>query len=72
MLTWNGKESEVASTTLNINLSDMPEAIAGLRRALANRLRSEAEGEPEFIAAKLRRIAAEFEVGIDCGGETDR
>lgn len=46
-----------------IRIADAPEVIAGLRRLLADRLRAEAEGEPEFVASKLRRIAADFEAG---------
>jgi hypothetical protein len=53
----------MAQTTVTLKVSEFPGVIAGLRRAIAERLRSEADGEPEFVASKLRKIAADFEAG---------
>ncbi len=51
--------------TIKLSIEDMPKVLAGIRREIANMLRAEAEGEPEFVASKLREIAARFESGME-------
>ena len=59
----------MAAATIRVNLGDMPAIVWRLRQAMADVLRAEAEGEPEFTARKLREIAARFEAGISEGAE---
>ena len=51
--------------TLEISVAAIPEAMAELRQALASLLRQAAEDEPPEVAARLRRLAAAFESGLD-------
>jgi hypothetical protein len=54
----------VASSTLTIKVTEWPEALFAMRKAMADMLRAEAEaeGDPNF-ARKLRALAADFEAG---------
>jgi hypothetical protein len=61
------------SYRLTVRLADFPAVVWGLTHQLAEILREEAEGEPEFVARRLRGIAASFEAGAGaaCQPETD-
>lgn len=50
--------------TISIRLEDSPKLVFGLSQSLADLLREEAEGEPEFVRKKLESVAAKFEAGI--------
>lgn len=47
-----------------VRLEDFPETLAALRAEMANLLREEAKGEPEFVVRKLEECALAFETGI--------
>lgn len=48
---------------LAISITDIPEALAGMRRELAKLLREVAGGEAPAVARRLREVAAAFEAG---------
>ncbi len=54
---------------LTLSITDMPEALAGIRRAAAEAIRRHAEiedGDPvgRRVADRLRRVADEIETGV--------
>lgn len=48
-----------------LRVEGMPELMANLRHQMAEILRDEAEGEPEFVRVRLLHAAAVFETGIE-------
>lgn len=54
----------MAVARISLDLLNCPRLIADLRREMANLLRREADGEPEFVRRKLFRCAEAFESGI--------
>jgi hypothetical protein len=55
----------MAANTMHVTLDilNLPELIATLRCEMAARLRSLADGEPEFVRRKFNDAAALFEIG---------
>lgn len=55
--------------TMSLKCDVTPEVTWQLTRALANLLRREAEGEPEFLRRRIEEIAAKFEAAIPGGAD---
>jgi hypothetical protein len=54
----------VAKLNATISITDIPEALAGMRRGLADILREVALDEPTEVGRRLREVAAAFEAGV--------
>jgi len=52
------------SLEVRLTLEGMPEALAGIRGELARLIRETADDEPPAVAARLRKIADDFEAGV--------
>lgn len=57
------KVARMLPLSAQVSATDMPEALALLRRELADCLRRAAETEPPEVASRLRAVAAVFETG---------
>ena len=53
----------MASTRMEIDVRRVPEVLFEMRRSLADMVREVAQDEEPAVAARLREIAALFEVG---------
>lgn len=52
------------NTQILISITQIPEALAGMRSELARYLRDAAKGQPPCCEKKLREVADAFEAGL--------